>query len=407
MAHVKAGMTIFLAAVLLIVPAFMAATTPAPDLPALLDAYASGDHGTALVPLDRLKRDEIIEFRKQLVGAVERPDRSAGAAWIAQDPAAQARRALVAAAFALEAEVGFAERGYWSASGGDPSCPGRCVVEWACTQLRARGAPDEAERVWMLATVALAGGVRNWTFLLSPITAPQPRTRVQGHVIHALERFPDEPRLRLARAMAIASRHLVMEEMDAPRAGERTGPVRPRFEPAGANPSRIVVTPSIVGIEELLRPSSEYAKQELAALAADSTVGAEARMRLAYLHLQSGAYESAGTEAAAAASTSADADLRYLAHFIAGQAAQTRGELSSAESHYRSALAARPRAQSATLALAALVHSRGDANAAYDLVAGSQAAPSPAASDPWRGFMYGDFPRLPMLIAELRRLVAP
>jgi hypothetical protein len=258
----------------------------------------------------------------------------------------------------------------------------------------------------MLATVALAGGVRNWTFLLSPITAPRPRTRVQGHVIHALERFPDEPRLHLARAMAIASRHLVMEEMDAPRAGERTGPVRPRFEPAGANASRIV-TPSIVGIEELLRPSSAYAKQELAALAADSTVGAEARMRLAYLHLQSGAYESAGTEAAAAASTSTDGDIRYLAHFIAGQAAQTRGELSSAESHYRSALEARPRAQSATLALAALVHARGDANAAYALVAVAQEPRPPAAPDPWRAFMYGDFPRLPMLIAELRRLVAP
>ena len=372
--------------------------TSAADIPAFLDSYAAGDHAKALDPLDRLQRDAIIDFRGQLTG-------SAGVAWIAREPAAQIRRALVAAAFALEAEVRFAERGYWSAARGDPSCPGRCVIEWACTQLRARGAPDEAERVWMLATVALAGGVRNWTFLWSPITAPRPRTRVQGHVLHAFERFPDEPRLRLARAMAIASRHAVMDEMEAPREGERTSPVRRRFDPAGGSASRVVVTPPLVDIEALLRPNSDYAKQEMAALAADPTIGADARMRLAYLHLQSGAFESADAEAVAAAGATTDADIRYLAHFIAGQAAQARGEVSSAEAHYRSALDERPRAQSATLALAALVHARGDANAAYDLLAASQDA-RPPAPDPWRMFMYGDFPRLPALIAELRRLVS-
>lgn len=378
-------------------PGAAADRTSAADIPAFLDSYAAGDHAKALDPLDRLQRDAIIDFRGQLTG-------SAGVAWIAREPAAQIRRALVAAAFALEAEVRFAERGYWSAARGDPSCPGRCVIEWACTQLRARGAPDEAERVWMLATVALAGGVRNWTFLWSPITAPRPRTRVQGHVVHALDRFPDEPRLHLARAMALASRHAVMSEMEAPRTGTRSGPAN-RFGSTGQTASRVTVTPPIAGLEDLLRPNSDYPKQEMAALGTDPVIGAEARMRLAYLHLQSGAYESAGVEAASAAAATTDADIAYLAHVIAGQAAQARGEVSSAEAHYRSALDERPRAQSATLALAALVHARGDANAAYDLLAASQDA-RPPAPDPWRMFMYGDFPRLPALIAELRRLVS-
>ena len=42
---------------------------------------------------------------------------------------------------------------------------------------------------------------------------------------------------------------------------------------------------------------------------------------------------------------------------------------------------------------------RGDGEAAYALI-----AQSPFGDDaPWRLFLYGDFPRLPRLIAELRR----
>ena len=81
------------------------------------------------------------------------------------------------------------------------------------------------------------------------------------------------------------------------------------------------------------------------------------------------------------------------------------GELAAAETEYRAALEARPRAQSATLALAALMYGRGDANTAYALTAVSIEA-QPPAPDPWRQFMYGDFPRLPGLIAEMRKAIA-
>ena len=182
----------------------------APDLARLLDAYAAGQFAASLEPFARISEDDAGEYRQRLTTAE-------GVKWIERVPEARLRRTLVAAAFALEAEVVLAERGLWTAASGEKPCPGRCVIEWACAQLRLRGDPDEAERVWMLASMALAGGLRNWSFLLSPLTPPRQRMRVQGHVLHALERFPNEPRLHLARALAIASRHAVTTEMAAPR----------------------------------------------------------------------------------------------------------------------------------------------------------------------------------------------
>jgi hypothetical protein len=253
----------------------------------------------------------------------------------------------------------------------------------------------------MLASIALAGGVRNWTFLVSPLTPPRPRTRVQGHLQHVLERFPNEPRAHLARAMAIASRHAVMSEMAAPRAGQRTLPV------AGRMPNIVITGPGSPPdyLEDMLRPNTDYARGELSRLIEDPAIGAEARMRLAYLDLQSRDYELAVKDARAAAEGSANPDVKYLAHYLAGQALQAIGDLPAAESHYQSALEARPRAQSATLALAALVHARGEANAAYALTTASIDT-RPPAPDPWRLFMYGDFPRLPELIVEMRKAIA-
>jgi tetratricopeptide (TPR) repeat protein len=365
----------------------------APDVGRLLDAYAAGQFTAAMEPMARMSSNDAGEYRQQLTT-------EAGVKWIDRIPEARPRRALVAAAFALEAEAALAERGLWQAATGEKPCPGRCVIEWACTLLRLRGEPDEAERVWMLASIALAGGVRNWTFLLSPLTPPRARARVQGHVLHALERFPNEPRIHLARALAIASRHAVMTEMGMPRAGQRTLPV------AGRMPNIIIIGPGAPPepLEDLLRPNADYARRELSVLTGDPTIGAEARMRLAYVQFQARDYESAASEARAAADRASDPDVKYLSHYLGGQALQSIGDLPAAEAQYRSALEALPRAQSATLALAALVHARGDANTAYELAAASIGA-RPPAPDPWRHFMYGDFPRLPGLIAEMRKAI--
>jgi hypothetical protein len=361
------------------------------DATALLNTYALGRHDDALAAVRRVTPDSIRDLRQQIV--------LTGSQWVDEVEADRRRRALAAAAFVLETERIRAERGEWAALD-EQDCAGRCMIEWACTLLGTGGVADEGERLWMLASVALAGGVRDWSFLHSPLAPPSARTRERGHAHHAQDRLPDEPRFRLARAVAIASRTTVTDEMDTPRAGTRTGPL-----------SRGIV--SIIVDLESISPAAqrraallEYAKEQFAGLVSDPAVGDEARIRLGYLQWASGDVEQALATQRAAADAAEDPDLRYVANFLAAQAEQTLGDLSSAETHYAAALTARPGSQSATLGLAALLYLRGEARRAYEVVEASRSG-RPRDDDPWRTFLYGDFAKLPALVGELRRRVSP
>jgi tetratricopeptide (TPR) repeat protein len=356
------------------------------DVNALLDLYARGDYDAAWKMAGETTRPQARALRSSLV--------STGHSWVHAVPEDLPHRILAAAAFALEFEAMRAEKGEWGTFDGD-QCAGRCAIEWACTILRARGDADDAERRWHRATFALVGGVRDWTFLLTPLTAPTPRSRVTvtGHVLHALSRLPADPHARLAKAIAIASRHLVSDEMDAPRPGERTHAAMPAFMPVSAP-----VLSSRVQVQ------FEYAKQQLAEVVGDPVVGPEARMRLGYLHWRSGQYEESIMAEKLAADATTDVSLRYNAYFIAAQAAQAAGDLTLAEVWYLKALDTRPASQSATLGLAALLFLRGDAGPAYDAIERSRVE-RPKDDDPWRLFLYGDYPRLPELIGQLRKSV--
>jgi hypothetical protein len=57
--------------------------------------------------------------------------------WIDADPAARARRLLVAAAFALETENVRVERGEWGTTTTEVRCQGTCVLDWAQARPRA------------------------------------------------------------------------------------------------------------------------------------------------------------------------------------------------------------------------------------------------------------------------------
>jgi tetratricopeptide (TPR) repeat protein len=375
-----------LATVLAICAGTSAAQPKRLDVNTLLDLYARGDYDAAWKTVGELTKPQARALRSSLV--------STGHNWVHAAPEDLSHRILAAAAFALEFEAVRAEKGEWITFDGD-QCAGRCAIEWACTILRARGDADEAERRWHRATFALVGGVRDWSFLLTPLTAPTPRSRVTvtGHVLHALNRLPDDPHARLAKAIAIASRHLVTDEMDAPRPGGRTHTAMPAFMPMAAT-----VLSSRVQVQ------FEYAKQQLAELVGDPVVGPEARMRLGYLHWRSGQYEEAIAAEGVAAETTSDVNLRYIAHFVAAQAAQAAGDLTAAEELYSKALETRPYSQSATIGLAALLFLRGDAGPAYDAIERSRVE-RPKDDDPWRLFLYGDYPRLPELIDQLRKSV--
>ncbi len=153
-------------------------------------------------------------------------------------------------------------------------------------------------------------------------------------------------------------------------------------------------------------PQRETAIALLNALTADPLVGAEASLRLGYLYWTFGQDDAARFELGKAAADARDADSKYLAHFLLGWTALNRNDSSAAMAQLRAALDARPGSQSAAVALAALQLQRGDATAAYDT---AQASLDTRATDddPWRLFLYAHHPRLPGLIADLRRKVRP
>jgi len=362
---------------------------PAIDMPAALDAYARGAFDKVLDYARRLPSDRLTDLGLPIL--------QAGRVWVDGALDDRPRRALIAAAFALEIQYVRAERGGWTRSEGDPPCTGACVLEWACALLQSRGVPDAVERTWMLASVALAGGARDWAFLHTPLSPPGPRTVTRGHLVHAMARFPDEPRFRLARAVAQASRLAVLPEMDAPREGELTGP-------ALSMEIFRIVGPGMPPVADMRASQMDYARQLFTSVIADPSVGPEARMRVAYLDLRARAYNDALKQAREAAETATDPDVKYAARYLAAQAAQAIGDLTGAEALLTSALEVRPHSQSATLGLAALRYRRGDAEPAYGLIE-TAFRERPADDDPWRMFLYGDFARLPLLVAELRRQI--
>jgi hypothetical protein len=355
------------------------------DIASLLDRYAAGQHDDTVKRVTGLSQPQARAVRSALV--------STGHRWIHDKPDDLSFRILTAASFALEFEIARAEKGDWLSFNTPEQCTGRCGIEWACTILQARGPADAAERTWHHATFALLGGVRDWSFLLSPLSPPTPRTRFTGHVLHVQHRLPDDPRVRLTRGIAIASRHIVADEMDIPRASARTSTAMPARRPVMAGP-----------IAARLSTSLEYAVQQFTPLVDDPVVGAEARMRLGYLYWRGGHDEQAYVAERLAAQATTDVALRYNSSFIAATAAQSAGDLTAAEEMYRQALETRPHSQSATIALAGLLFLRGDAAAGYEAIERSRAE-RPNDDDPWRMFLYGDYLRLPAHVVQLRKQI--
>jgi hypothetical protein len=309
----------------------------------------------------------------------------AGRAWIDADPAQRPQRALAAAAFALETEYLRAERGDWRVTDAPP-CAAACVLDWAQIQLVQRGGPDRAEHTWYLAAAALAGGVRDWRYLQRPARVPP------GLMDRALARFPDDAPVRLERALAAAGRFNIMVD------GARLAPTIPPSLAARIGSGQLLM--GQLGLEP---PSGAAAM--LAALVDDPVVGAEARLRLGYLHWALEHDAAAEAELTKAAEQAGNADIRYLAEFLLGSIAIARGDGASAIPRLEAALAARPASQSAAVALASLELQRGDAGRAHEIARAS--LDQRADLDPWRLFLYGHHPRWSALVAELRRGVKP
>jgi len=419
-------------AILLIpVPRLRAEQRRPPRLSELLDLYDTGKYSDAISAVELMSDDAGVEMRKLWF--------TEGRKWIDAKPPDHKRRLLVAAAFALEVEHVRVERGQWGrgfwqkTKNGGHGCSGKCVLDWAGQCLLERGTPDEAERAWWRAAIALVQGVRStWSLYANPVVpagnfaaamAGQLLTQPPaGLVVSALGRFPDDGQFKLARAVALASDYDVTTD-GGPRspavnydvAWHTTGNTATVTMAQGERQSGITVravggnvtlrTPNVAQENRRRYSALGSVIAEFAALTTDPVVGVEAHVRLGYLYWATGDDAHARTELNAAASAAVDPDLRYLAQFLIGVVARSANDRDAAAAAFSAALDVRPGAQSASLALAAIELQGGHGSRAYEL---SERAidTGQGDADPWRLFLYGHYPQWPTLHASLREQVA-
>ena len=139
-------------------------------------------------------------------------------------------------------------------------------------------------------------------------------------------------------------------------------------------------------------------------LNSDPDVGGEAMMRLGAMQLRQGRIPDALKNLERALTLTRDPYVVFLARYFTAKAHE-RTQSNEAEAAYRGAVAAVPQAQSATVALAALLARDGRRAEAQQLV-GNMLAADPQPLDPWRGFVHADDRFWPQLIARLRAEIA-
>ncbi len=306
-----------------------------------LGDYASGRHAEVAA---RLK---LVGSLKQLEADI---DRSASK-WLEGTYGTPELRRRALAAFALEAAYARIDQGTDAAK----------LLEWGCRRIRRHATPDDFDHRWHLAAFAMFSG------------AVDPDA-LEAHVAHARFQFPKEPRLLLERAVASEQR------------------AAPFFVPAKTPPTEITKR-----YEEAARRYREVTASP------DPPTRSEARLRLARVELELGRPASALEVLAGLDGDLADADLRYLTRLFRGMALERLGRADEARDAYQSALTVTPNAQSASMALAALLFRQGQRDVAERLVTGVLTGDQP--QDPWWIYWPADFRRAPALIAAVREAV--
>ncbi|HUL75542.1 MAG TPA: hypothetical protein VLT86_20685 [Vicinamibacterales bacterium] len=269
----------------------------------------------------------------------------------------------------------------------------RGMFEDGCDLLRALPAEDRFVRAWFAAaTAALAGGrAGQGTPSLGaqggrPGIFARDASRFDGHV--------DAGAIALGQALGIEG--LAWSRIYESHADERlAATTSPEFSDR-IEPGRR---------ERTLQAEADAVRRAVAALKkaeAFESARAEALMREAALVAASGRPADAITLFEQTATLARDEWVGYLAHLLEGRALEAVGRESDAEAAYKAALAIRPRARSANLALAAITFARGArADAALGNVFDRQAD----ATDPWAQFAFGDYRFWPSRRDELRRAI--
>ena len=353
--------------VLAAVIAIAAQAPPSVNLISLLDTYHAGSHDQAVSRAAAVKD----------LGPLRLPFVQQTPGWVAGDPA---RRASVAA-FIAELAAARLEDDWGRLSD---------LIEWTCAQLlRTAGPPTEFERRWHMATTALAGRARVRVWLLGPyarLPHQKPLKRPPSkedppsplHLMHALERFPDDPHFQLARIVAWTwgrdSEPMRNMRADWQRNIDRWGPSRPSQLEA------------ITAFEPLTRVPE---------------IAAEAWIRTGLIYVTVSDHAAALAAFANAQPLARTPQLKYLAHFLAGRSLEVLQKPDEAMAQYRRALEEVPSAESATIALASLLFLRGDSEPSIAMIEKRFAASDPA-TDPGRLIGYGAYLHWPEIKAAMR-----
>lgn len=326
-----------------------AAFAPAQRVTGLLDLYLQGDHAAAMAPLATASN----------VSGIARDFVADAGDWAAKGttPEDVQRRRIAAAALALEFAVLRMEDEWYTL---------RPLIEWGCVLVRGAERPDnpptepsDAELAWHRAALAAIQGARDQQFGRRPvISADRPDVPFSAdHIAHVAERFPADPAVLFAQGF--------FQEFQVPVEGRMR----------------------MIDIDTAARASARAIEFYQGAAASPELAG-DAALAIGYIHLRMKRLDEALPELAKAAG-SGDVFVRHLALLLRGRAIEQLGGTDEAVAAYRAALTAIPNAQSASMALAALLHRGDQSDAAIAIMAKSLAARP--AEDPWREYGFGQF----------------
>lgn len=267
--------------------------------------------------------------------------------WLKEPGAPEDVRRRQIAAFALEAAYSRLDQGSTATS----------LVEWACRQVRRSPTRGEFERRFMLAAFGLFAGA----------VAPN---ELETHISHVKLLFPREPRLTYERAVA--------DELRA----------APFYEGGRSSPRDVQAS-----YQSAAKWFREAAKVE--------STRAEANLRLGHVELALGHPDAALAALEQAEAATTDPSLVFLARLFRGQAFEKLTRPEEAARAYELALAIKPGAQSASMALAALRFQSGQRDVADGMISALLVRPDQP-DDPWWLYWPADFRYAGSLVLGMR-----
>lgn len=377
-----------------VVPA--AATAPRPPIVNLLDRYAAHDFD-AVVTLAAATPKDAADIATEL--------EAVGPGWTTARGARETpARRLIAATFALDVvrvwSVTLTDRRRWLA--------GRRLLAWGCGQLRRNPTPPDGERWWHLAAIGLFEAQQDVPSLVGDDAPaaypgdPPSADGARGHVAHALARFPDEPRFRLAQIVAteISTWRAGLTARDDGRA--RDGALPPQITDEYVAGLTDAAHPNAPPRDGYGRYRVRLAADELARIAIlrgarsryqtlfdVEPVAGEAHLRFAYSALRLGDGAGGLEHLGRAEALLTDPVLLYLTRLYAGSALERIEHPADAITAYRRALEGMPSARTASLALTSLLIRESRVPDAYDVADGLLSHPH--ATDPISRYRSGDY----------------